>query len=1747
MQRLASITTQYANGSGGYTKVDNYALNQTYSSLGDPALMLNSIVRTGYSADGTSLALPPVNLTYQMMDNRVAGYANEQAMSRYRLTNIQAETGQNIIVTYSLPECTAQNAGAIVPSTDTMLCYPVNWHLPYQSNETLDYFHKYVVREVDVTDGDGISPEQVTQYSYPVKPAWHYDDSELIKAADRTYGEFRGYGEVDVLTGKAGTDQQTETKNFYYLGMDGDTMPGGKTRSVTLTNSLGETFPDNNLFADSAYETQNFNGLNGNRLEREFVTPTILATTASRARTGLSAQTANITGTTKVRTLTDIAAGGVSTSSITYGYDGLGRAVQETDSADGQPDICTTSKFASGTTGVIDKVYESIVSQQACPAQGAAPSSILSDNVSYYDGSSTPGTVGKGDTTRGDSAITNANGTLTFATTTTATFDASGRPLTTTDYDTPGAQNGNTTKLSYTPADGGNLTQTTTTNAKGQQSSLTLDPGRNVTTHAVDVAGHVTDATYDPLGRLTQEWLPNHDKPSGQQPSSTFSYQLAPGAPLAVTTKSLVDTGAGTNYVTSIKLYDSIGQLVQTQDDAEGGGRAVSDTFHDSHGWVTDTDNHYYTDGAPSTTLIKVAPDEVNSRTTTSYDGAGRATAVTNYDGLTATDTTQTIYGGDRTTTIPPAGGVTETLLSDSLGRGIELRQYTSPPTVNGNVVTGGTYSSTSYGYTPLGKENKIADADGNVWTSSYDMLGRTIGSTDPSTGHSSYTYDLAGNLLTSTDGRGQQLSYKYDELNRKTDEYSGPISDNKELASWVYDTSQPGKLYSSTRNTPQGQFKIGVGAYDGAGNISTVSVQIPSSIQGLGGTYTTNFSYTTTNLPSAVQPAEGGGLPGETVTTGYDPLGNANHSQGVNTYLSGASYTAYDEPSQYIIGVLDNAASLTYDRDKQTRAVTDVNFSANQAKAQLDDTKYGYDQVGKLISTTDVQGPAGSPTQTQCDGYDALDRLSSAWTATDNCASPPSTDPGKSNIGGTNPFWESWSIDPTGLRQQQVQHALPGTTGGDITTKYTYPTSGGAQPDSLSSTSTTGPTGTASTSYRYDADGNTIGRTLPTGSQTLTWDEENHLTTDTTNAGTSTYVYGADGGQLLVEDPGSTTLYLPGEELTYDNTARTVTGTRYYTVNGQTIAVRVGSGDPEYLDGDQHGTMQTVYDPDSKNVVRRTFDPYGNQVGQVTTTSSTTGTTTTSGAWPDQHGFLNDPVDSSTGLTNIGARQYDATTGRFVSVDPQLNPGDPQSMTGYAYADNNPVTESDPTGLYCIAMDDGSRKCATAPGGSSGGSSGSSGGGSGKAGSKGEGLENQAVDKVGAAKVAAAQKVLHTSMLDTLIKAGGDFLKGMLGITDLENCIGGGDVGSCVSLVLSILPWDRIIEEGVNLVKGIIRGIDAVRDLVKATEDAEHVMQEVADTEQAMKDADDAVRAADDAAGEGKAASEADSGGGGGREDGAPTEEPAAHESPEGEGESGGGCANSFAGPTQVVMADGSTKAIQDIAVGDKVANAEPDSSTVQQHTVTAVHVTYTDRDFDDLTIATQTGSQTITVTAAHLIWDVTTQRWTEAGDLRIGDQLDTPGNGTATVTESSHYTATITTYNLTVDNVHTYYVVAGDTSVLVHNDDCKVTVYHYTDKKGFNGIKGSGYKINPGDSKNGAGPFFTTKSPGMLTKPNSYKKLGLTNAKSQYVIEFKVPRSMLKGLDGDRGSFIFSIPKGLTIPRGDIGYAGLVSGWGG
>jgi hypothetical protein len=102
-------------------------------------------------------------------------------------------------------------------------------------------------------------------------------------------------------------------------------------------------------------------------------------------------------------------------------------------------------------------------------------------------------------------------------------------------------------------------------------------------------------------------------------------------------------------------------------------------------------------------------------------------------------------------------------------------------------------------------------------------------------------------------------------------------------------------------------------------------------------------------------------------------------------------------------------------------------------------------------------------------------------------------------------------------------------------------------------------------------------------------------------------------------------------------------------------------------------------------------------------------------------------------------------------------------------------------------------------------------------------------------------------------------------------------------------------------------------------------------------------------------------------------------------------------------------------------------------------------DRKFADVTVTEADGSRArIRTTADHPIWNETDRRWNDAADLESGDAL-LARRGSATVAGVREYRGARYMHNLTVANVHTYYVLADRTPVLVHN--CEIDKPRYGD----------------------------------------------------------------------------------------------------
>lgn len=148
---------------------------------------------------------------------------------------------------------------------------------------------------------------------------------------------------------------------------------------------------------------------------------------------------------------------------------------------------------------------------------------------------------------------------------------------------------------------------------------------------------------------------------------------------------------------------------------------------------------------------------------------------------------------------------------------------------------------------------------------------------------------------------------------------------------------------------------------------------------------------------------------------------------------------------------------------------------------------------------------------------------------------------------------------------------------------------------------------------------------------------------------------------------------------LAYGATAASLT--RTYSAAGVPVAERttqagVSGATLQWISGDANNTQDLEVNATTGAVTRRYADPYGNNRGAAAT-------------WSSGHTYLNAAANAFAGLVQLGARAYDTTLGRFLSVDAVLAPLNPQQNNGYSYSANNPLTNSDPDGRCYLAGSD--------------------------------------------------------------------------------------------------------------------------------------------------------------------------------------------------------------------------------------------------------------------------------------------------------------------------------------------------------------------------------------------------------------------------------------------------------------------------
>ncbi|ROO59297.1 RHS repeat-associated protein [Micromonospora sp. Llam0] len=1256
-KRLASVTTQVRSG-GAYDNVERWTLTHTFPDPGDgtrAGLWLSTITQTGLV--GAAISMPAIEFTEVQLANRVDTNDFAPAMNWLRITRIRHQSGGTTNITYSGEDCVAGQTPT--PHTNTRLCYPVLWTPEGYQQPVTDWFQKYVVTKIYETDHTGGGPPQgspptVYSYSYLDGAAWRYsDDDGLIDSDSRTWSGYRGFKRVGVTVGDPGEQTYTETR--FFQGMHGDRAgPAGGTRTVTI-----DGINDEDWYVGLARETRSLNGPGGAVVSRQVNDPWASPVTASRTVNGQTV-TARFTRVGSVRYYTALDAGrGERSTRVVATYDLHGMAATVDDHGDvniSGDEQCTKLDYTprNESNWLMDRPHrvQSYAVGCAVTSGTLAEADVLGEMRTLYDGNAFETVPTRGLATRADEMSAWNNGASTFVTVSQSSYDAHGRSISVRD-----AMNSQTT-TAYTPATGGPVTSVTITNAMQHATTTTVAPAWGLPLATVDPNGKRTDMAYDSIGRMTSVWLPGRDKAT-QSANATYAYHVRNNAATTVASSRLNAEGA---YVTSYSLYDGLLRPRQTQTPSPSGGRILTDTFYDSAGRVVKEYGAYH-DGTdlPGINLYTATEAAfVYTQTRAVYDGAGRMRAAVFQPFADERWRTSVYYAGDRVDVTPPEGGTTTSTLSDTHGRTVELRQYHGATPTPGSA---GSWDSSTYHYNRKGLLQRITDNVGNNWTYGYDFRGRQTQVTDPDKGASTFTYDNAGRVTTSTDARGEKLAYLYDPLNRKRAVYDDEIGGTPR-AQWIYDTILKGALTQSTRIEGSAFYQVRVTGYNDRYQPTGTQVTIPATETGLAGIYNTFLTWNVDgSLASLRLPSTNNDLPDETLLYSYSDLGlptrlETEYGGMSSQYVAGTTYNAFGQPTQVTLDTDDilgervsRAFAYEVETGRMSQAITERDTVAPNRIAEI---HYIQDHAGNVTSIRDeAQDPVDD---TQCFNYDHLRRLTQAWTPSSaDCATAPSA----AGLGGPAPYWHSWTFDSVGNRRTQSVH----TTGGIATTTYNYPAAGAVRPHALAST-----TGAQTGTYTYDAAGNTATRpTVTSGTQTLGWDSEGRLANSTDSSGATSYLYDADGNRLIRRDPGGKTLYLPGQEIRYNSATTSTSATRYYSHLGSTVGSRTMSG-LSWLASDHQGTSSIAVDSVSQALTVRRQTPYGTPRGAVPT-------------WPNSKGFVGGTIDN-TGLTHLGAREYDPVAGRFISVDPVHDLTDPQQWNPYSYANNSPVTYSDPSGM---------------------------------------------------------------------------------------------------------------------------------------------------------------------------------------------------------------------------------------------------------------------------------------------------------------------------------------------------------------------------------------------------------------------------------------------------------------------------------
>jgi RHS repeat-associated protein len=497
-------------------------------------------------------------------------------------------------------------------------------------------------------------------------------------------------------------------------------------------------------------------------------------------------------------------------------------------------------------------------------------------------------------------------------------------------------------------------------------------------------------------------------------------------------------------------------------------------------------------------------------------------------------------------------------------------------------------------------------------------------------------TYDNDGNVIEQIDGLGNKITYQYNGLNQRI-RMTDPL-----LRSVQYGYDGVGKLLT-VQNPKDAGVSYTMG-YDPINELKSVTYSD-------GGTPNVSYQYDADG--QRTQMTDGTG----TTTYAFDSLHRLTSNQNGASAQVQYGYDLLGHVTQIIYPGGRGAVNRTYDAAGRLVAVSDWLNNT---------TRFAYDPNGNLTAQRYPNGVVASL------DYDAADRIKQSVEVSNGSQ--------LLSLGYTQDMSSQLTAENSTTYGYDPNNRLITATIGSSRTAYGYDAgdnlatingtnsttqSYDAANEVATATTMNGPTLVQRFTYAYDANGNRTSRTDRNNVVTnFGWDQANRLTS---TGPAVTYSYNGDGLRMSKTVSGAAEPFVwdvaDGLPLVIQDGA-----VSYVSGAGGQVLERISGGTIFFYHHDQLGSTRAITDASGTSVAAYSYGPYGDVV------SST-------GSLSNPFQFAGQYTDTESGLQSIRARYYDGATGQFLSRDPIVQ----LTVVPYGYAHDNPVNESDPTGLCGI------------------------------------------------------------------------------------------------------------------------------------------------------------------------------------------------------------------------------------------------------------------------------------------------------------------------------------------------------------------------------------------------------------------------------------------------------------------------------